>query len=109
MMGLTERRAPTHILRIEVPLNLNDPPYDYDPVADALKLALAISRAGFAGHICDDPAVTMEESGNASDEWNAGVVEAARAVADMLDSKPLGLDEGDLALVARLRRALGDE
>lgn len=32
---------------------------------------------------------------------------AAWAVANMLDSKPLGLDEGDLALVARLRLALG--
>jgi hypothetical protein len=39
----------------------------------------------------------------------ANLVLAARAVADMLDSKPLGLDEGDLALLARLRRALGDE
>ena len=63
-LGLSERRAPTHILRIDVPLSLSDDelPYDYDPVADAMKLALAISRAGFAGHICDDPQVTMIES-----------------------------------------------
>ena len=31
---------------------------------------------------------------------------AARAVVDMLDSRPVGLDEGDLALVARLRAVL---
>ena len=60
-MGQSERRAPTHIMRIEVLLNLTDAPYDYDAVADALKLALSISRAGFAGLICDDPQVTLEE------------------------------------------------
>lgn len=32
--------------------------------------------------------------------------EVAREVADMLDSKPVGLDEGDLSLLARLRSVL---
>lgn len=54
-------QAPTHIMRIEIPLCLADPSSEFDPVADALKLVLSISRVGFAGQICDDPQVTMTE------------------------------------------------
>lgn len=59
---LNERAVPTHMLRVEVPLNLDDPSHDYDAVKDAILLTLSVSRAAFSGHICDGPRVTMEEA-----------------------------------------------
>lgn len=56
-----ERRPPTHVLVIEVPLKLDVPAPDYDPVQDALRVALSISRAAYGGHICDDPHVSLRE------------------------------------------------
>jgi hypothetical protein len=49
------------MLRIQVPLDLSEPPGDFDAVKDAVELALRISRAGFAGNICDDVQVTLDE------------------------------------------------
>lgn len=56
-----EKLPPTHLLRIEVPLNMDDSALDYSPAKDAILIALSISRAAFAGHICDDPQVTLRE------------------------------------------------
>lgn len=58
---LPEQREPTHVFRVEVPLWLDGPPLNYDAVAQAMQLALAVSRAGFDGVICNDINVTMEE------------------------------------------------
>jgi hypothetical protein len=55
---------PTHILYIEVPLRIegeNSP--NFDPVKDAIRNVIAISRAAYAGAICDDPMVTIRERG----------------------------------------------
>jgi hypothetical protein len=59
---LDEQRKPTHILRIEIPLALDDPPMDYHPAKDAIQIALSISRAAFAGHVCDVAEVTMDDA-----------------------------------------------
>lgn len=56
---LPERSEPTHILRIDVPLNTDELPTEFDAVAEALKIALALSRAATAGVICDDPQVSL--------------------------------------------------
>jgi hypothetical protein len=56
-----ERLPPTHVLTIEVPLNMENPPCDYNVVKDAIHVALSISRAAFAGHICGDAEVTLKE------------------------------------------------
>lgn len=60
--ALPERRTPTHLLRIVVPLALDEPPRNYDAVAQAVRLVLAVSRAGFDGYICDDVQVSMEDA-----------------------------------------------
>lgn len=62
--SLPERRDPTHVVRIEVPLCLSDPSPDFDAVADAVTIALAVSRAAYSGHICDGAQVTMIEPGD---------------------------------------------
>ena len=59
--GLPVRRPPTHIMRVEIPLNMTEPAPDFDAVSDALKLALAVSRAAYSRNICNDPQVTMTE------------------------------------------------
>lgn len=56
------RRKPTHVLYVEVPVYLNEE-YDFDPVQDAIKAVLAISRAAFADAICDDPQATIRDGG----------------------------------------------
>lgn len=49
------RRDPTHVLVIEVPLDLGDgPPPDFDPVEDCLRVCLSVSRAAYTHRICDD-------------------------------------------------------
>lgn len=60
-MGLTERKPPTHKLHIEVPINMDDPPTDFDAVKQALELALSVSTAAYKKVICDDIEVTLEE------------------------------------------------
>lgn len=57
--SLPERREPTHVLRVQVPLCLSDPAPDFDTVADAVTVALAISRAAYGGYICDGAQVAM--------------------------------------------------
>lgn len=59
---MIERRPPTHILRVEVPLCLSDPmdQQDEQAIKDSIGLALSLSRAAATGHICDTPAVTVE-------------------------------------------------
>lgn len=67
---MNEQKPPTHILRIEIPLNMGEPPTDFmgepptdfDAVQDAVTLALSISRAAYSGVICDNTMVTLEEA-----------------------------------------------
>jgi hypothetical protein len=58
-----EKSDPTHILRVSVPLNLNQAISisDYDVVKQSLDLVLSVSRAAYDGVICDDIQVEMEE------------------------------------------------
>lgn len=62
------RRPPTYILRIDVPLYIVDPPVapgrapEFDAVAEAVKIALALSRAAYVGVICNDAQVSLERS-----------------------------------------------
>jgi hypothetical protein len=68
MTPLPERQPPTHILRIEVPLFLGDRAadrLDYDPVKQALHIALSASRAAYDGVICDTVDVTMVDTNRA--------------------------------------------
>lgn len=60
-MGQTARRAPTHILRITVPLDLSERAPDFDPIQDAIRVSLGISRAAYADYICDDVVAELEE------------------------------------------------
>lgn len=57
---MIERRAPTHILTVEVPLAL-DVPHEFDPVQDALRMIVPITRLGTSGALCDDAQVTIRE------------------------------------------------
>jgi len=52
------KRNPTHVLYVEIPV-YPDEDYDFDPVQDAIKAVLAVSRAAFVDAICDDPMVTI--------------------------------------------------
>jgi hypothetical protein len=73
---MTDRRAAaieaaetTHILRMDVPLNLTANPaaegYDIEgAMRQALDLGLAIARVGTLGLLCGDVVVTMEETGS---------------------------------------------
>jgi hypothetical protein len=60
-MSLPEASKPTHILRIEVPLNLASESLreDIDPVRDAIGICLTVSRAAFAGHVCGNAELTL--------------------------------------------------
>lgn len=59
---LPERRDPTHVLTITIPLALEPPAPDFDAVADAVRLALAVSRAAYTGHVCDEVTVAIADS-----------------------------------------------
>jgi hypothetical protein len=92
--NLPEKREPTHVLRILVPLDLTDPPVDFDVIQDTIKLALGISRGGFAGHICDEPQVDLfAHSGEYPKAWRRaptdGMVERAAKVlhADFIEDE----------------------
>lgn len=59
---LPERREPTHRLLIEIPLHLADDvahTVSFNPVQDALRIALSLSRAAVGGHYCADPEVSL--------------------------------------------------
>ena len=59
---LPVRRAPTHVLTVEVPLYLQDlDAARFDPVQDAMRVVLALSRAAAEGYVCDDVQVTLVE------------------------------------------------
>jgi hypothetical protein len=62
-----ERRPPTHILTIEVPLALDvdlvgREVQDFDPLREALSIVLALSRLAVAGALCDDPTVSVRDA-----------------------------------------------
>ncbi len=62
---LPVRRAPTHVLTVEVPLYLQDrEAARFDPVQDAMRVVLALSRAAAEGYVCDDVQVTLVEEAN---------------------------------------------
>lgn len=47
-------------MRIEVPLCLIDTAgYDYDPLRDALRVCLAVTRLAYDAVICDDVTVAL--------------------------------------------------
>lgn len=52
---------PTHVLVIEVPLNLDNGKGDFDPIHDTIATALNISRAAYVGSICGDPQVSLRD------------------------------------------------
>ena len=52
--------TPTHLLRVEVPLDLGVHSTQFDAVEDAVKLVLAVSRAAYDGEICDSPMVYLD-------------------------------------------------
>jgi methylaspartate ammonia-lyase len=58
---LPERRPPTHVLTIEIPLNLDNGIGNFDPVEDAVRICLGLARAAYVGVICDDPQVSWRE------------------------------------------------
>lgn len=55
-------RKRTHTLVVEVPLFL-DQSYtlDYDPVSDALRFVVSITRLAVDGVVCDDLTVTLRD------------------------------------------------
>jgi hypothetical protein len=63
---LSERRDPTHILRLDVPLDLTANPaaeeFDIEgAMRQAFEIVLAVARVGTLGLLCGDVVVTMEE------------------------------------------------
>lgn len=60
---LPERRAPTHVLVLEVPLHIDEgQTFYFDPLADALNLVLALSRVATIGVLCDGPRASIQPS-----------------------------------------------
>jgi hypothetical protein len=89
MSDLPARSAPTHMLTVEVPLNLEDRhEHGYDAVKDAISLALAISRAGFAGAICDNANVTLRSSREVADSVSAQQARLVRPKASNPQPEP---------------------
>lgn len=60
-MSPPERRAPTHVLTVTIPLNLRNGKGDFDPIQDAVMTVLSLSRAMYVGSICDSPSLTLDE------------------------------------------------
>ena len=58
---MIDRRKPTHVLVIEVPLVL-DVPHDFDPVQDAIRTIMPITRLGVSDALADDPNVSIREA-----------------------------------------------
>lgn len=60
-MSERAKAEPTHVLHVNVPLELHDGPLpDFDAVADACRTVLSVTRAAYAGFICNDVTVEME-------------------------------------------------
>lgn len=65
---MRDRTPPTHILRIDVPLDLkaNAAAEEWDirdAMAEAVQVIVRIARVGTLGLLCDDPVVTLVEEG----------------------------------------------
>lgn len=59
---LPERRAPTHTLVVEVPLHIGEGQTLYfDPIQDALRAVLSISRLASIGLLCDEVQAHIKE------------------------------------------------
>lgn len=60
---LPERRKPTHTLVVEIPLHIAaGQTFYFDPLRDALRIALSLSRLSTEGLLCDDPQVMVREA-----------------------------------------------
>jgi hypothetical protein len=58
--ALRERRQPTHVLVVEIPVFLDaDVSRNYDPLQNALRTVLSVSRLAVDDVLCDDPTVTV--------------------------------------------------
>jgi hypothetical protein len=59
---LSERRAPTHTLVVEVSMHIGDGQTLYvDPIQDALRTVLALSRLATIGVLCGEVQATIKE------------------------------------------------
>ena len=53
---------PTHVLRIEIPMRIEDgKTFYFDPMQDAVRLVLALSRLATIGVLCGDAELSIEE------------------------------------------------
>lgn len=60
---MIERRPPTHILRIEVPLaSTGEDVFDQRAFAEALRVVLALSTVAVRDELADTPTVTIVEA-----------------------------------------------
>jgi hypothetical protein len=89
---ISEHREPTHVVRIEVPLHLEERPaeVDLDVVRDAVLTVLSFSRAVYLKAICDDAQVSMIEwptSSEALHDESDDLRRAAQWVVDNWDSQ----------------------
>lgn len=59
---MTDRRERTHTLTIEVPIHVDaaDPPLDYDPIHEVLRVVMSVSRMALDGVVCDDVNVRFD-------------------------------------------------
>jgi len=59
---LPAKDKPTHVLRVEVPLRIDEGQTLYfDPIKDALDQVLALSRLATAGLVCGSAQVSVDE------------------------------------------------
>jgi hypothetical protein len=89
-VSLLTRRAPTHVLRVAVPLDLTERSPDFDAIQDAINIVLLVSRGALRGEICNDISVDIEEvecltrvatsdnGGGAAYGWQAGAAVPCR-------------------------------
>jgi hypothetical protein len=71
---LPERKAPTHVLRIEVPINIEAASREttrFDALQEAIKLTISLSRAAYVDVICDDINVEMLDAKQRIPPWVA--------------------------------------
>lgn len=68
MADRSTRRPPTHTLIVEVPMHLEGrDTAAFDPVQDAMRVVLALSRVAAEGFICDDVQVSLVVEGERPD------------------------------------------
>jgi hypothetical protein len=105
--SLPKRREPTHAIRIEIPLHLDErpPTHDFDPIRDAVLLALNISRAAYVKAICDDAQVSLIDWPTHSEALHDEADELRRAALWVIDNWDSGATQ-HMSMKA-LRKAVG--